>query len=160
MYSYCNFGWTRPCKYRAHLRTHHPDVNPDEVLGKTAESRCRTAAFARRRSQHDSEPQRRRPTPIPPAVAEVMHLPPAFSPTGEGTQPVNNVVNHALNLPPTYPSGPTVANYRSHAATAFIPPLPPRVEEYYGSSVFFDPIVGLSGLIHPYPFSVDSYDGI
>jgi hypothetical protein len=151
MYSYCNFGWTRPCKYRAHLRKHHPNVNPDEVLGKTAESRCRTSAFARRRSQHDSEPQQGPLTPSPPAVAKIMYLPPAFSFTGEDTQPVNNAVNHAFRLPQAYPSEPTAADYPSHAAaTAFISPLPPHVGEYYGT-----PLDSYTSIR-----SLDSYDRI
>jgi hypothetical protein len=153
---YCKFEWIRPYEYRAHLEKCHPNENSDEALGKPAKSRRRTAAFVGRRPQHDSEPRRRPRTPSPPAVAKVMHLPPAFSFTGEDTQRGKPCLQVAASLPERTQCGGLPIS----RCNRIYPPLPPHVGEYYGSSAFFDPIVGLSGLMHPYPFSVDSYDGI
>src|ERR1019366_9953602 len=44
---YCDVEWSRPYQYRDHLAKHHPGVDPDTVLGKTAGSRRRTAIIAR-----------------------------------------------------------------------------------------------------------------
>jgi hypothetical protein len=52
----CDVEWGRPYQYRDHLSTHHPDVDPDTVIGKIAGSRCRTACFARRAPQQQALP--------------------------------------------------------------------------------------------------------
>jgi hypothetical protein len=36
---FCDVEWSRPYQYRDHLKTHHPDVDPDTGIGKTAGSR-------------------------------------------------------------------------------------------------------------------------
>ena len=48
---FCDFEWGRPCQYRDHLETHHPDVDPETIIGKTKGSRCRAASFARNARQ-------------------------------------------------------------------------------------------------------------
>ena len=83
--AYCGDEWSRPYQYRDHLEKHHPDVDPDMVLGKAAESRRRTAFFARHRSQQYSPPTNEHGrwvhsgiTRCPPAVAKpsTVTLPP------------------------------------------------------------------------------------
>ena len=44
---HCEFKWTRPDVYRAHLENRHSDVNPDNVLGKPAGSRRRSTIIGR-----------------------------------------------------------------------------------------------------------------
>lgn len=44
---HCDFKWSRPYQYRIHLKKRHPDVDPDGVLGKSAESRRRSAIIGR-----------------------------------------------------------------------------------------------------------------
>jgi hypothetical protein len=39
---YCDAKWGRPYQYRDHLEKHHPDVDPDMVLGKAAGARRRS----------------------------------------------------------------------------------------------------------------------
>jgi len=53
---YCDFEWSRPYEYRAHLTKHHIGIDPDIVLGKAAGSRCRSAVMARRRPQRQASP--------------------------------------------------------------------------------------------------------
>jgi hypothetical protein len=53
---YCDVEWGRSYEYRDHLEKHHPDVDPDMVLGKAAGSRRRSAYLVRRRSQQVSLP--------------------------------------------------------------------------------------------------------
>ena len=43
----CDFRWSRPYQYRDHLEAHHPELDTDTVMGKTAGSRRRAASFAR-----------------------------------------------------------------------------------------------------------------
>lgn len=43
----CDFEWCRPYQYRIHLKKWHPDVDPDNVLGKSAGSRCRSTIIGR-----------------------------------------------------------------------------------------------------------------
>ncbi len=49
----CDAEWGRPCDYRNHLEKHHPDLDPDMILGKPAGSLRRTAIIARRGPQLD-----------------------------------------------------------------------------------------------------------
>jgi hypothetical protein len=44
---FCDFKWTRPYLYTNHLKMCHPDVNADEVLGKSAGSRCKSTIIGR-----------------------------------------------------------------------------------------------------------------
>ena len=96
----CEFTWTRPCQYRAHLEKRHPDVNSDKVLGKPAWSRRRSEVIGRdlpphfylpniqrdRRSQ--AEPQQSPARPPMPAVAKVTPVPwSARSPVAHDLQP-------------------------------------------------------------------------
>ena len=53
---YCDFEWGRPYEYRVHLEKRHIGVDPDEVLGKDAGSRRRSAIWVQPRSQHVSLP--------------------------------------------------------------------------------------------------------
>jgi hypothetical protein len=69
---------------------------------------------------------------------------------------LNYVVDNASRLLPALPGEYTTPDRSSRAVTAQIPTFPPPVSGYYGSPVVFDPIIELSGVIHPYPFSVDS----
>ena len=52
----CNFKWSRPYRYRDHLKKHHPDVDRDYVLGKPAGSRRRSTIIGRDRTHHLSLP--------------------------------------------------------------------------------------------------------
>ena len=52
----CDVEWGRPYQYRDHLETHHPDVDPDTIMGKTEGSRRRAASFARHASQQQVLP--------------------------------------------------------------------------------------------------------
>ena len=74
---YCGFKWSRPYQYRLHLEKWHLDVNPDNVLGKPAGSRCKSTIIGRNLPQHASpppiEPDRQGQTESPPAVANVTH---------------------------------------------------------------------------------------
>lgn len=98
----CKFKWTRPDLYRSHLEKQHPDVNPDEVLGKPAGSRRRSAIIGRDIQQRfpppavgprtgqwsRAEPRLRPMTPLLPAVADVTHAPlPAIIPLSYDPQP-------------------------------------------------------------------------
>jgi hypothetical protein len=49
---FCDVKWSRPYQYLDHLKTHHPDVDPDTVIRKTAGSRRRVANLARGALQH------------------------------------------------------------------------------------------------------------
>jgi hypothetical protein len=42
--------------YRGHLETHHTEVDPDEIIGKTADSRRRAASSAGRPQQQQVLP--------------------------------------------------------------------------------------------------------
>src|SRR5258708_15039888 len=54
---FCDYQWTRPYEYRTHITKHHPDVDPDPILGKPVGSRRKTAIFiGRRRPQIISPP--------------------------------------------------------------------------------------------------------
>jgi hypothetical protein len=88
----CDFKWTRPYQYRIHLEKWHPDVDPDNVLGKSAHSHSRSTIIGRDLTQHSPppsvDPDRRgltelghwqHPvTPLLPAPAKVTHV---FQPT-------------------------------------------------------------------------------
>ena len=86
----CNFKWSRPYQYRSHLEKWHPDVDANNVLGKSAGSRCRSAIIIRRHPhlpdpvtepdrRSRAKPQRRPMRPLP-AVAKVTRVPsPAMS---------------------------------------------------------------------------------
>jgi len=67
------------------------------------------------------------------------------------------VVDHASRSPLARPGGSTVPDRSSRAVT---PTLPPPVSGYYDSSVVIDPVIELSGLMHPYSFFVGAYDEI
>ena len=82
---YCNSKWSRPYQYRIHLEKWHPDVDADDVLGKPAGSRCRSAISIRRdphlpapvtepARRNRTKPQRRPMRPLP-AVAKVTRIP-------------------------------------------------------------------------------------
>ena len=86
----CGFEWGRPYQYRDHLKTHHPEVNPDNVIGKSAKTRCRAASSAGRprpkqvlpptieyygRGHADIRPYR----PMQPSVKPETAIPPAMS---------------------------------------------------------------------------------
>jgi hypothetical protein len=70
---FCDVEWSRPYQYRDHLKTHHPDVDPDTVIGKTAGSRRRVASLARDALQHQV-------------------LPP--NPAGSGPRPIGDIRLH------------------------------------------------------------------
>ena len=93
---HCEFKWTRPDLYRAHLKNRHSDVNPDKVLGKPAGSRRRSTIIGRDLPQGFPRPPDRRSqaelrqhpmtSPLPP-VAEVTHVPTLpMSPVGYNSQ--------------------------------------------------------------------------
>jgi hypothetical protein len=65
------------------------------------------------------------------------------------------MVDHTSRLPPPRPGGSTTPDRSSHAVITLIPALPPPVGGYYGSPVSFDPV---TGVLHPYPFSVVNID--
>ena len=48
----CEFKWSRPYQYRIHLEKWHPDVDPDNVLGKSAGSHSRSTIIGRDLPQH------------------------------------------------------------------------------------------------------------
>ena len=48
---HCNFEWGRPYQYRNHLKTRHPEVDPDKVIGQSANDRRRAASSAGRPQQ-------------------------------------------------------------------------------------------------------------
>jgi hypothetical protein len=85
---YCNVEWSRPYQYRAHLKKHHPGVDPDDVLRKQADSRRRSTIIRRDPRQHSppppvipnlpsqAEPRQRPMTPSLPTVAKVTRFPP------------------------------------------------------------------------------------
>jgi hypothetical protein len=112
---YCDAKWGRPYEYRDHLEKHHPNVDPDMVLGKAAGSRRRSACFAsaRHRPQQVSLPTiehgqqgysgiRR----YPPAMAKpsTVTLPPpdmTYVPQPESAQPImtsKSIPEGAVNL--------------------------------------------------------------
>ena len=94
----CNLKWSRPYQYRIHLEKWHPDVDANNVLGKSAGSRCRSAIIIRKQ-QHlpapVTEPDRRnkakhqrRPTrPLPVVATVTRDLSPAMSPVAYDMQP-------------------------------------------------------------------------
>ena len=79
----CEFEWTRPDEFRAHLDDCHHDVDPDKVLDKPAGARRRSKIMGRdipplaiefvRRSQ--AEPRQRSMMPALPAVANITRVP-------------------------------------------------------------------------------------
>jgi hypothetical protein len=83
----CDFKWTRPVIYRAHLRACHHDVDCDKVLGKPEGSRRRSIIIGRDppqlfpppaiepNRQSQAEPRQRPMTSPLPAVAKVTHVP-------------------------------------------------------------------------------------
>lgn len=99
---YCDFKWSRPYQYRIHLKRLHPDVDPDDVLGKSAESRRRSTIIGRdlplpppsiepdgpgRRNRAESRPLTLPRVP-PPAVPNVTHdLRPAVLSVSYGHHP-------------------------------------------------------------------------
>jgi hypothetical protein len=95
---HCDFKWSRPYKYRAHLEKWHSDVDHDYILSKPAGSRRCSTIIGRDVPQHASlpaiqpgqqtqaEPQQRPLTP--PAVANVRHVPsPSMLPVVYDHQP-------------------------------------------------------------------------
>ena len=110
---FCDAEWGRPYEYREHLEKHHPDIDPDMVLGKVAGSRRWSACFARHRPQQVSLPTiehgRRGHSGIrryPPAVVKpsIVTLPPpdmTYIPQPESTQPImasKNIPEGTVNL--------------------------------------------------------------
>jgi hypothetical protein len=109
---YCGAKWSRPYQHRDHLEKHHPDVDPDLVLGKAAESRRRSAFPPRHRSQ-DSLPTIEHGrwghsgiTRYPPSTVvepSTITVPPpdmAYVPQPESTQPImtsKNILEGAMN---------------------------------------------------------------
>ncbi len=166
---YCGVKWSRPYQYRNHIEKQHPNIDPDLVLGKASSSRRKATVIGREQPQHVSIPAIRRErriqavslcpplTPSPPAVANITHAPPTFSSTGGHAQPLSDVVDHASRLPLARSGRSTVPDRSSRAVT---PTLPPPVSGYYDSSVVIDPVIELSGLMHPYSFFVGAYDEI
>ena len=43
----CDFRWSRPDQYRAHLEKWHPDIDCDRIIGKPAGSRRRSKIIGR-----------------------------------------------------------------------------------------------------------------
>ena len=95
---FCNFKWSRPYQYRIHLEKWHPDVDANNVLGKSAGSRCRSAIIIRKQQilpAPVTEPDRRnkakhqrRPTrPLPVVATVTRDLSPAMSPVVYDMQP-------------------------------------------------------------------------
>jgi len=164
---YCGARWSRRYQYRDHIEKQHPGVDPDLILGKAARSRRKATVIGREQPpaiKHDRRIQAvslQPPLTLPaPAAAKATHVPSTLSSTGKDAQPVNDVVDHASRLPPARPGGSTTPDRSSRAVTALIPALPPPVGGYYGSPVVFDPIIESSGVMHPYPFCVASYDEV
>ena len=93
----CEFKWTRPYEYRAHLEKQHPNVNPDEVLDKPAGSRLRSTIIGRDRIRFSpavepdqlSQVELQRPITLAvPGAATVTNDPlPAMSPVTFDPQP-------------------------------------------------------------------------
>jgi hypothetical protein len=162
---YCGINWSRRYQYRDHIKKQHPDVDPDLVLGKAPGSRRKASAMGKGQPpaiKHDRRIQAvppRLPLTLPaPAATKATHIPSSFSSIGKGAQSVNDVVDQAFWLPPAC-SGRSTAPDRSSNNALTIPTLHPPVDGYYGSPVGFDPAIESSLAIHPYPFSVASYDG-
>ena len=163
--TYCGAKWSRRYLYRDHISKEHPDIDPDLVLGKAPESRCKATAIGRKHPsaiKHDRRTQdvslRPSLTPSASVASKATHAPSTFSSTGENAKLVNNVVDHTSRLPPTGPGGPNALG-RSSCAVAHTP-TPLFVGQYYNNLVTFDPIIEPSGVMHPYPFSVASYDQV
>jgi hypothetical protein len=94
----CNFKWRRPYQYRIHLEKWHPDVDANNVLGKSAGSRCRSAILIRRHlhlpapvtepdRRNKARPQRRPMRPPPAVATATMDPSPAMSPVAYDRQP-------------------------------------------------------------------------
>lgn len=72
---FCDVKWSRPYQYRDHLEAHHPDVDPDTIVGKTAGSRRRAASLARCAPQQQVSPPTTEigsypPMPLQPVVVK------------------------------------------------------------------------------------------
>jgi hypothetical protein len=96
--SRCGFKWTRPYEYTTHLKTRHPRVDPDKVLGKRARSPSKSTIIGEDRPPHlfrapserrsQAEPQQRPSTPPLPTEAKFTHVPlPAMPPMACDPQP-------------------------------------------------------------------------
>ncbi|KAI0268430.1 hypothetical protein BGY98DRAFT_346926 [Russula aff. rugulosa BPL654] len=96
---YCDAKCGRAYEYREHLEKHHPDVDPDIILGKAAGSRRRTAYYARHRSQQVLLPTiehgrwgdsgiGRYPPIVKPSTATLPSSDMTYVPELESTQPV------------------------------------------------------------------------
>ena len=163
--TFCGAKWSRRYLYKDHISKEHPDIDPDLVLGKAPGSRCKATTIGREHLfaiKHDRRIKavslRPSLTPSASATSNATHVPSTFSSTGENAQLVNNVVDHASRLPPTSP-GELTALGRSSRAVAHTP-TPPSVGGYYDNLVTFDPIIEPSAVMHPYLFSVASYDQV
>jgi hypothetical protein len=110
---YCDAEWGRPYEYRDHLEKHHPDVDRDMILGKTAGSRRRSASFARHRSQQVSLPtiehgprghsgiRRYSPAVVKPSTVTLSPPDMTCVPLPESTQPImtsKSIPEGAVNL--------------------------------------------------------------
>ncbi|KAH9983858.1 hypothetical protein BJV77DRAFT_241986 [Russula vinacea] len=78
---FCDVKWSRPYQYRDHLEAHHPDVDPDTIVGKTAGSRRRAASLARCAPQQQVSPPTTEIGPYPPMPLQpVVVKPPTAAP--------------------------------------------------------------------------------
>ena len=138
---HCDFKWGRPEHYRNHLTKRHglEAGVVDEILGKPAGSRRRTAIIGRDLPQnvllpaikHDRhsqpKPRQRRQMPPSSSVTKSTHVPSgsAFPPTEPLGRLVDDVVDHALMLSPTRPAGSILIDRSSNRVTALNPTLTP-----------------------------------
>ena len=126
----CDFKWVRPYAYREHIIKNHQELDPDMVLGKSAQSRRPATPLTKRSAQQPrSLPTveqgqqmlaRFQPYPLaPPLVVGVTSVPQPATSVGHNLQPVHpgpaitmdeheyaprSEFRDAPDLPATFPS--------------------------------------------------------
>ncbi|KAH9974868.1 hypothetical protein BJV77DRAFT_1074591 [Russula vinacea] len=179
----CEFKWTRPYEYRAHLEKQHPNVNPDEVLDKPAGSRLRSTIIGRDRIRFSpavepdqlSQVELQRPITLAPEYAEpsiairkhedgrrLYFLGAADTPSALSSTEmcfhdmVISIQNSQIGLilPSVHLGGSTGTDSPSGSATPLMPALTPPIG--HCRPVFGDPMVEPSS-ISSYPFPVADY---
>ncbi|KAF8460560.1 hypothetical protein DFH94DRAFT_790617 [Russula ochroleuca] len=156
-----NFEWSRPYLYRGLLETHHTEVDPDEIIGKTADSRRRAASSAGRPQQQqvlpptiehygrgDSEIRPYPPMLRPPAVVKPATVIPSamssmiYIPQSESVQSILAKSSSEEGHPQS--TGTTLlwlrsaplggyAGHPSNLVTALNPAFMPPVDGHHGS---------------------------